>query len=145
MQRPVCSAVCYFDSRQKSWYQTAKQTRNSVWTKAYIGAVEPILGISISAPVIGPSGEFVGAYGLDLILTRLSDFMSRQRLGNTGRCCRFGRLRKQQPLIEQAGIAQLLQPARIGVELSETFQWHPEQSTSAIIAHHPEARYFVIR
>ncbi|MBA4181636.1 MAG: methionine synthase [Anaerolinea sp.] len=48
-------------------------------------------------------------------------------------------------LEEQVGIAELLQPARIGVELSETFQWHPEQSTSAIIAHHPEARYFVIR
>ena len=48
-------------------------------------------------------------------------------------------------LEEQTGIAELLQPARIGVELSETFQWHPEQSTSAIVAHHAEARYFVIR
>lgn len=48
-------------------------------------------------------------------------------------------------LEQQAGIAALLDPARIGLELSETFQWHPEQSTSAIIAHHPEAKYFVIR
>jgi len=48
-------------------------------------------------------------------------------------------------LEEQAKIAQLLDPSRIGVELSETFQWHPEQTTSAIIVHHPEARYFVIR
>jgi 5-methyltetrahydrofolate--homocysteine methyltransferase len=48
-------------------------------------------------------------------------------------------------LEEQTGIATLLDPARIGVELGETFQWHPEQSTSAIIAHHPDARYFVIR
>ena len=31
---------------------------------------------------------------------------------------------------------------RIGVELSEEFQLHPEQSTSAIIVHHPEAKYF---
>jgi 5-methyltetrahydrofolate--homocysteine methyltransferase len=48
-------------------------------------------------------------------------------------------------LEEQTKIAHLLHPARIGVELSETFQWHPEQSTSAVIVHHPEARYFVIR
>ncbi|MBI5948504.1 MAG: methionine synthase [Chloroflexi bacterium] len=48
-------------------------------------------------------------------------------------------------LEEQAGIAQLLDPSRIGCELSETFQWHPEQSTSAVIVHHPEARYFVVR
>src|SRR5437870_4431641 len=32
-------------------------------------------------------------------------------------------------LEEQAGMATLLDPARIGVELSETFQWHPEQTT----------------
>ena len=31
---------------------------------------------------------------------------------------------------------------RIGVELSEEFQLHPEQSTSALIVHHPEAKYF---
>ena len=30
----------------------------------------------------------------------------------------------------------------IGVELSEEFQLHPEQSTSALIVHHPEAKYF---
>jgi 5-methyltetrahydrofolate--homocysteine methyltransferase len=48
-------------------------------------------------------------------------------------------------LEEQTGIAELLDPSRIGVELSETFQWHPEQSTAAVVVHHPAARYFVIR
>jgi 5-methyltetrahydrofolate--homocysteine methyltransferase len=48
-------------------------------------------------------------------------------------------------LEEQVGLAKLLDPSRIGCELSETFQWHPEQSTSAVIVHHPEARYFVIK
>jgi 5-methyltetrahydrofolate--homocysteine methyltransferase len=45
-------------------------------------------------------------------------------------------------LEQQVAIMELLDPGRIGVELSEEFQLHPEQSTSAIIAHHPEARYF---
>jgi len=48
-------------------------------------------------------------------------------------------------LEEQVKVAALLDPSRIGVELSETFQWHPEQSTSALIVHHPSARYFVVR
>ncbi len=45
-------------------------------------------------------------------------------------------------LEDQTKLFELLQPERIGVELSEEFQLHPEQSTSAIIIHHPEARYF---
>ena len=45
-------------------------------------------------------------------------------------------------LEQQTVIMELLDPGRIGVELSEEFQLHPEQSTSAIIAHHPEAKYF---
>jgi 5-methyltetrahydrofolate--homocysteine methyltransferase len=48
-------------------------------------------------------------------------------------------------LEEQTKMAELLQPERIGVELSETFQWHPEQSTSAVVVHHPDARYFVVK
>ena len=45
-------------------------------------------------------------------------------------------------LEQQIQLCELLDPARIGVELSEEFQLHPEQSTSAIIVHHPEAKYF---
>ena len=45
-------------------------------------------------------------------------------------------------LEQQVQLCELLDPVRIGVELSEEFQLHPEQSTSAIIVHHPEAKYF---
>jgi 5-methyltetrahydrofolate--homocysteine methyltransferase len=45
-------------------------------------------------------------------------------------------------LEQQTVLMDLLSPGRIDVELSEEFQLHPEQSTSAIIAHHPEAKYF---
>ena len=47
-------------------------------------------------------------------------------------------------LEDQAKLFTLLDPARIGVELSEEFQLEPEQSTSAIIAHHRQAKYFSI-
>ncbi|MFF3364841.1 methionine synthase [Streptomyces misionensis] len=48
-------------------------------------------------------------------------------------------------LEDRAKIATLLEPERIGVRLSEEFQLHPEQSTDAIVIHHPEAKYFNAR
>ncbi|WP_405797989.1 methionine synthase [Streptomyces longwoodensis] len=48
-------------------------------------------------------------------------------------------------LEDRAKIAELLEPERIGVHLSEEFQLHPEQSTDAIVIHHPEAKYFNAR
>jgi 5-methyltetrahydrofolate--homocysteine methyltransferase len=45
-------------------------------------------------------------------------------------------------LEDQTKLFTLLEPERIGVELSEEFQLDPEQSTSAIVVHHPEAKYF---
>ncbi|MEK9523138.1 methionine synthase [Streptomyces sp. adm13(2018)] len=48
-------------------------------------------------------------------------------------------------LEDRAKIAELLRPERIGVHLSEEFQLHPEQSTDAIVIHHPEAKYFNAR
>jgi 5-methyltetrahydrofolate--homocysteine methyltransferase len=45
---------------------------------------------------------------------------------------------------DQRKLFELLQPERIGVELTDEFMLEPEQSTSAIIVHHPAAKYFNI-
>jgi len=45
-------------------------------------------------------------------------------------------------LEDRVKMVELLDPSRIGVELSEELQLHPEQSTDALIVHHPEAKYF---
>jgi 5-methyltetrahydrofolate--homocysteine methyltransferase len=47
-------------------------------------------------------------------------------------------------LEDQVKLFELLQPERIDVELTEEFQLVPEQSTSAIIVHHTQAKYFNI-
>ena len=47
-------------------------------------------------------------------------------------------------LEDQEKLFALLDPGRIDVSLTEEFQLEPEQSTSAIIVHHPEAKYFSI-
>jgi 5-methyltetrahydrofolate--homocysteine methyltransferase len=46
-------------------------------------------------------------------------------------------------LEDNAKVVELLGADRIGVEVSEGFQLHPEQSTTAIVCHHPQAKYFV--
>lgn len=48
-------------------------------------------------------------------------------------------------LEDQTLIMQLLEPEKIGITLSDEFMLEPEQSTSAIIVHHSEARYFDVR
>jgi 5-methyltetrahydrofolate--homocysteine methyltransferase len=45
-------------------------------------------------------------------------------------------------LEDRAKIVELLQPDEIGVSLSENFMLVPEQSTDAIVVHHPQAKYF---
>jgi 5-methyltetrahydrofolate--homocysteine methyltransferase len=47
-------------------------------------------------------------------------------------------------LEDQAQLLALLGADRIGIELSEEFQLHPEQSTSAIVLTHPQAKYFTM-
>jgi 5-methyltetrahydrofolate--homocysteine methyltransferase len=46
-------------------------------------------------------------------------------------------------LEDQVKLDELLELEKIGVSLTEEFQLEPEQSTSAIIVPHPEAKYFV--
>jgi 5-methyltetrahydrofolate--homocysteine methyltransferase len=48
-------------------------------------------------------------------------------------------------LEDRTKLVDLLRPERIGVTLSEELQLHPEQSTDAMVVHHPEAKYFNAR
>jgi 5-methyltetrahydrofolate--homocysteine methyltransferase len=43
---------------------------------------------------------------------------------------------------DQVKLFRMLQPERIGCELTENWQIDPEQSTNAIVCHHPDAKYF---
>jgi len=47
-------------------------------------------------------------------------------------------------LEDRIKLVELLKPEVIGVELSEELQLHPEQSTDAMVLHHPEAKYFSV-
>jgi 5-methyltetrahydrofolate--homocysteine methyltransferase len=88
----------------------------------------------IRSELILPSGEPLSAFDPpDLAGILATDF----------RGCRYSFGYSACPDLEdRAKIAAILQPERIGVHLSEEFQLDPEQSTDAIVVHHPEASYF---
>ncbi|MDB5354581.1 MAG: metH [Phycisphaerales bacterium] len=48
-------------------------------------------------------------------------------------------------LEERTKIVELLRPQEIGVELTENFMFVPEQTTDALVAHHPQAKYFDVK
>ena len=48
-------------------------------------------------------------------------------------------------LEDQEKLFTLLKPERIGMKLSEEWQIHPEHSTSAIVIHHPDAKYYNVK
>jgi 5-methyltetrahydrofolate--homocysteine methyltransferase len=80
-----------------------------------------------------PSGGTVGDGDPDLAGVLRTDY----------RGCRYSFGYPACPeLEERAKVVDLLAAERIGVVLSEEFQLVPEQSTDAIVVHHPEANYF---
>jgi cobalamin-dependent methionine synthase I len=48
-------------------------------------------------------------------------------------------------LEDQTKLFEMLRPERIGIALSDEFMLEPEQSTSAIVVHHPAAKYFNVK
>ncbi len=83
--------------------------------------------------------EFLGIAGEDS--PRISDLFHQKYRGS-----RFSFGYPACPNLEdQTKIFRLLKPEEnIGVRLTEGFHLEPEQSTNAIIVHHPQAKYFVV-
>jgi PAS domain S-box-containing protein len=75
----------YFDTRETPWYTTVKDTRARYWTEPFLGAVERLLGVALSAPVFNKDGSLAGVCNVRLIFTALSDWMNSFRLGDNGR------------------------------------------------------------
>jgi 5-methyltetrahydrofolate--homocysteine methyltransferase len=88
----------------------------------------------VRAELVLPSGATVGSFDPpDLAGILRTDY----------RGCRYAFGYPACPeLADRAKIVSLLDAGRIGVELSEEYQLHPEQATDAIIVHHPEASYY---
>ncbi|OCL88513.1 Methionine synthase [Aliarcobacter thereius] len=69
---------------------------------------------------------------------KISDVQMKQYVG-----CRYSPGYAACPELSQSrDIFDLLNPEEFGIEISETFQMHPEQTTCAIVVHNKEANYY---
>ena len=96
--------------------------------------------------ISGGRFDLIGAYGLgsaELGIGHEDSPKIRELFTQTYRGSRYSFGYPACPdMSDQDKLFRLLQPERIGCRLTENWQIDPEQSTSAIIVHHPQAKYF---
>ncbi|MEN8148961.1 MAG: SpoIIE family protein phosphatase [Planctomycetota bacterium] len=66
-----------FDARQRSWYRRAMNVGGPVWSTPMVDASTREIIVTLSAPIPGPTGKFVGVTGIDV---RLEDVLDRVRV-----------------------------------------------------------------
>lgn len=86
--RPAGSFV--FDPRTRPWYIAPKRAGEPAWSEPFLwvgGGDEEkaTLGIAYGWPYFDASGEFIGVMDADLSLQDISRYLSRLRIGRTGR------------------------------------------------------------
>jgi signal transduction histidine kinase len=67
-----------YDARKEIWYSDALNAKKPLWTSIYFWSDDKVLAISSSHPVM-KNGEVVGVVGIDYLLHRISDFLSKLR------------------------------------------------------------------
>ncbi|MDQ2067054.1 cache domain-containing protein [Xinfangfangia sp. CPCC 101601] len=80
-----------YDPRTRPWYQMARDQRNTIWTDPYIFFTSQHPGITLAAPV-RESGQSTrndrvvrGVIGVDIEISRISDFLAGLKIGTHGR------------------------------------------------------------
>lgn len=78
----------FYDPRTRPWYQGALESKGVHWTDVYTYAYSYIpgeKGIAVSQPIINSKEEIIGVVGADISLNLLSDFLSKQVIGKSGK------------------------------------------------------------
>lgn len=68
-----------YEHRGRPWYVQAQQEKKTAWTDVYLFKDPPIKGITVSSPVF-KNGVFIGAVGIDINLSDLSQFIGSQKI-----------------------------------------------------------------
>jgi PAS domain S-box-containing protein len=68
-----------YDPRERPWYVSAKQGRRLAWGPPSFGSVTVPLTIAVGYPLIGPSGDFQGVLGGDVLLDSLGGYLESHR------------------------------------------------------------------
>lgn len=75
-----------YDPRSRPWYQKASAELTTIWTDPYIFFTSQQPGITLAAPVLETRGPGIrGVIGVDIEISRISDFLARLNIGEHGR------------------------------------------------------------
>lgn len=74
-----------FDPRDRPWYIDAFTQRSIIWTDPYVFFSSRQPGITLAAPVMGPGSTVRGVIGVDIEISRISEFLSRLNIGEYGK------------------------------------------------------------
>ncbi len=78
-----------YDPRKRSWFTQAVKTGAIGWTEPYIFYTSKQPGVTVCGPSYWGDGSLKGVVGVDIDLKELSSFISRLRVGKTGRAFIF--------------------------------------------------------
>ena len=73
-----------YDPRQRPWYQLASDSGATIWTDPYMFFTSRRPGLTVAAPVLTASGDFLGVVGADVELSSLSSFLADQPVTRFG-------------------------------------------------------------
>ncbi len=74
-----------FDPRVRPWYQSAVEKDGSVWSPLYRHFVIKDLALTAALPFHSPTGELLGVFGVDFVLTQIHDFLHNLKVGEHGK------------------------------------------------------------
>ncbi len=73
-----------YDPRERLWYTRARTEKVTIWTDPYIFFTTQEPGITLASPVLDGTGV-LGVIGVDIEISRISDFLARLNIGEHGR------------------------------------------------------------
>ncbi|NEP11948.1 MAG: PAS domain S-box protein [Symploca sp. SIO2C1] len=73
-----------YDPRIRPWYERAVEVKQAVWSPIYVMFSNRMLGITISQAIEEQTGTLLGVVGTDVLLDKISQFLSSLKIGQTG-------------------------------------------------------------
>ncbi len=74
-----------FNPKLRPWYKEALAAKDHAWTEVYVFFNDRKPGITCSRAVYDKSGKFIGAIGIDISISELSEFLSTLKIGENGK------------------------------------------------------------
>lgn len=81
---PLREVVKNFDPRTRPWYQEAMKSGKPVWSPIYRHFAVPGLAITAAHPVYDAENRLLAVFGVDFILTQISDYLRQLKVGKNG-------------------------------------------------------------